>query len=452
MATGYWHLHDWDTLPERVYSQVFGSPCAPFRLLLFPRGNATFTAPRPTYISLYLDAPKAHTALNRPTQHATFDLVLKHPTNPALDLRKSACHSFSHQQWDWGFTHFCETRWLREQGFLQPPHTALTLLVDGHCVIPQTEMSSLEQFVELPLNSAASMLAPLYENELWCDITLRVAHSTTTTTATTTYIPTSGDTGGSVNGEQEDTQQQAAPSSSSSSSSSSQVVGNGGGANNTCHSSSSSSRQGVAKERLGPPPAPPLMKGSRQGQGQAGRLGPPGQLSGAAADAPACSAPACSSSRGAQQGGVLGAEGAGGPGAVFRCHRLVLAAASAPLKAMMGAAGSGMREAARQEVVLHDVEPEALCEGCVGALAGLLDHHPQLSLELYGEVRRSAPDSSPLCQVGQARYLSGHGLVKLAKRLLVLDTLPQLFYPPCPAVSPPPPLLSRQHQHEPPPD
>jgi hypothetical protein len=47
------------------------------------------------------------------------------------------------------------------------------------------------------------------------------------------------------------------------------------------------------------------------------------------------------------------------PAETFQCHRLVLAAASPPLRAMLGGgAGAEMREAGQAEVVLHDTEPE----------------------------------------------------------------------------------------------
>lgn len=40
---------------------------------------------------------------------------------------------------------------------------------------------------------------------------------------------------------------------------------------------------------------------------------------------------------------------------------------------------------------------QALCDSCVVAITSVLDRHPELSLDLYGITRRTAPDTSPLC-------------------------------------------------------
>ncbi len=66
--------------------------------------------------------------------------------------------------------------------------------------------------------------------------------------------------------------------------------------------------------------------------------------------------------------------------------------------------------------------PQDLCDAVIVALASVLDRHPELSLELYGDARREAPDSSPLCQVGHTR-LSRGATASLQLRLLAFSAV-----------------------------
>lgn len=54
LGPSQWTVPGFDCLPERTYSPVFGPAYAPWRLLLFPRGNATHQAvgQQPTHLSL----------------------------------------------------------------------------------------------------------------------------------------------------------------------------------------------------------------------------------------------------------------------------------------------------------------------------------------------------------------------------------------------------------------
>ncbi|KAL3715914.1 hypothetical protein ACJRO7_007642 [Eucalyptus globulus] len=85
---------------KKLYSEAFTVSGCKWRILLYPKGNAT------EHLSLYLDVPDSATLPNGWTRNTKFSLSVIDQINDVRTIRKEVQHNFTVRERDWGFTSF----------------------------------------------------------------------------------------------------------------------------------------------------------------------------------------------------------------------------------------------------------------------------------------------------------------------------------------------------------
>ncbi|KAF2859744.1 cysteine proteinase [Piedraia hortae CBS 480.64] len=100
-----WDITDWRHLPPKVHSPIFRCAGSPWRILFFPAGNQASDS-----VSFYLEQAHGENEKAPEDWHACaqFMLVLQNTGDPSIYLHHEACHRFTVEEGDWGFTRFAE--------------------------------------------------------------------------------------------------------------------------------------------------------------------------------------------------------------------------------------------------------------------------------------------------------------------------------------------------------
>ncbi|XP_030457818.1 MATH domain and coiled-coil domain-containing protein At3g58250-like [Syzygium oleosum] len=85
---------------KKLYSEAFTVSGCKWRIVVYPKGNAT------SHLSLYLDVPDSGTLPNGWTRNAKFSLSVIDQINDVRSIRMETQHDFTARVRDWGFTSF----------------------------------------------------------------------------------------------------------------------------------------------------------------------------------------------------------------------------------------------------------------------------------------------------------------------------------------------------------
>lgn len=163
-----WTIEKYSELPERQTSETFEIGGYYWNLLLFPRGNQTAKG---QHVSLYLAVAEPgdddeimqeqHASFKR---SAKFDLAIVDQLNGKRDIRKSARHSFTPDQNDWGFTTFAPLKDLTEEHGLCV-NDKVVIRVDVN-VVPFDEYEEFDSRKETGFVGLKNQGATCYMNSL----------------------------------------------------------------------------------------------------------------------------------------------------------------------------------------------------------------------------------------------------------------------------------------------